>query len=261
MDWYNLEETGILSKELIDHVFRKFEEEDGVVKEDILHLMEQFGLIAQFSEKYFVPAQLKAPPDDLCTVQPKESDPCPLFLLFVGDFVPHGLFTQLVARSIGWCSKVGPTEGLTLYRNGAWFVIGSSDFSHSFYLICKKRFIKLVFKQRTKRDQNESSRVATKVRQFVAEALQGLSQDLPYLKGMQYHFAVECPHCQKQKGKCKKHLQEPCEDCLHLLKIKQDAALWCENNRDEVLKVPGLEKWFFQNEMQVKDLNKHPATG
>lgn len=218
--------------------------------------MEQFGLIAKFSlsptnVKYFVPAQLKAPPDDLYAVEPTESDPCPLYLLFVGDFVPHGLFNQLVARSIHWCSKFGATQIPHLYQNGAWFVIGSRDLSHSFYMFCKKRFIKIVLIQRTRNDQEKSSQVATKVRQFVAETLQGLSHDFPYLQGLQYHFGVECPHCQKQKGKCKEHSQEPCEDCLHLLEIEPGLPLRCENERDEELEVPGLETWFFEVTIQV----------
>ena len=250
MEWRKLEDTGLLSTKLIDYVFRQFVQ-DGLAQKDILDLMKQFGLIAEFSNKYFVPSLLKAPPDDLYAESPAESDPCPLYLIFEGDFVPHGLFTQLVARSIGWWSKVGSSDVLQLYRNGAWFVIESSDVSYSFYLICKKRFIKLLLIQRTELDQSKSIRVAIEVRQFVAEALQGLSRDLPYLKGMQYHFAVECPHCQQQKGKCKKHCQELCEDCLHLLQIKQGVSLSCEYKRNKVLKVPGLEKWSFHKKVQV----------
>ena len=56
--------------ELVDHAFSKFIQQ-GVGKDDILDMMEQFGLIAKFSPspsdvKYFVPAQLKTPPKDLC---------------------------------------------------------------------------------------------------------------------------------------------------------------------------------------------------
>ena len=100
--------------ELVDRVFSKFLLQ-GVVKDDILSMMEQFGLVAKFSPsssdvKYFVPAQLKASPDGLSAVQPSPSDPCPLYVHFMDGFVPHGLFTQLVSRSISWCSTVGPTQ-------------------------------------------------------------------------------------------------------------------------------------------------------
>ena len=55
--------------ELLHHVFSKFLLK-GAAKDDILDLMEQFGLIAKFSpsktdEKYFVPCQLTMPPDHL----------------------------------------------------------------------------------------------------------------------------------------------------------------------------------------------------
>ena len=61
-----MEATGALKIELVDYVFSKFCEEDSV-KEDILNMMEQFGLIAQFApspkdKMYFVPCQLKTPP-------------------------------------------------------------------------------------------------------------------------------------------------------------------------------------------------------
>lgn len=50
--------------DLVDHVFSEFCQQ-GMAKEDILNLMEQFGLIAKFASspddvKYFVPAQLSS---------------------------------------------------------------------------------------------------------------------------------------------------------------------------------------------------------
>ena len=69
-----------------------------------MDLMEQFGLIAKFSssktgEKYFVPSQLKASPDSLCSMAPSRLDPCPLFFYFVSGSVPMvcslGLFLDL----------------------------------------------------------------------------------------------------------------------------------------------------------------------
>ena len=85
--------------ELLHHVFSKFLLE-GAAKDDILDLMEQFGLIAKFSpsktdEKYFVPCQLRMPPDSICAMVPSSSDPCPLYVYFVTGSVPHGLFTRL----------------------------------------------------------------------------------------------------------------------------------------------------------------------
>ena len=113
--------------ELVEHVFSKFQSQR-VEKEDILDMMEQFGLIAKYtstatSTKYFVPAQLKTTPKSICKLEPSPSDPCPLYLHFAGGFVPHGLFTQLVSRFISWCCKTWETTPPSLYRNGAWFVV------------------------------------------------------------------------------------------------------------------------------------------
>ena len=126
--------------ELFDLVFSNFLFK-GVARKNILDLMEQFGLIAKFSslktgEKYFVPSQLKASPDSLCSMAPSRLDPCPLFVYFVSGSVPHGLFTRLVSRSVRWCSEAGPTQPPTLYQNGAWFVIEKKTV-HDFVLILR----------------------------------------------------------------------------------------------------------------------------
>ena len=117
--------------EIVDRVFSKFIQQ-GLVKEDILDLMERFGLIGKFTAsptdmKYFVPAQLKSPPEDLAKLEPSPTDPCPLYLHFVDGFVLHGFFSQFVSRSISWCSKIGSIEPPNLYRDGAWFVLGQQE--------------------------------------------------------------------------------------------------------------------------------------
>ena len=243
--------------ELLDHVFSKFLLE-GVARKDILDLMEQFGLIAKFSssktgEKYFVPSQLKASPDFLCSMAPSRLDPCPLYIYFVSGSVPHGLFTRLVSRSVHWCSEAGPTQLPTLYQNGAWFVIENKTV-HDFVLICKKQFIKFFIKQRNHPQHisvDETSEVAVQVREFVEATLQALSRDL-YKGGLQYHIRVACPYCQREK--CSSHNQIACshEDCLHLLEVRQGVHLICKKKpTDEVLTVPGKQKWFSQTPSKV----------
>ena len=238
--------------ELVDLVFSNFLLK-GVARKNILDLMEQFGLIAKFSsskteEKYFVPSQLKTPPDSLCSMAPTPLDPCPLFVYFVSGSVPFGLFTRLVSRSVRWCSEAGPTQPPTLYQNGAWFVIGKQTV-HDFVLICKKQFIKFFIKQRTHPQQisvDDTSEMAVQVREFVEKTLKDLSGDL-YKGGLQYHIRVACPYCQWKK--CSSHKQIACshEDCLHLLELKQGDPLICKTKpAEEVLTVTGQQKWFSQ---------------
>ena len=241
--------------ELVDLVFSNFLPK-GVARKNILDLMEQFGLIAKFSssktgEKYFVPSQLKTPPDSLCSMAPTTLDPCPLFVYFVSGSVPFGLFTRLVSRSVRWCSEAGPTQPPTLYQNGAWFVIGK-QIVHDFVLICKKQFIKFFIKQRNQPiSVDGTSEIALHVRQFVEATLQALSRDL-YKGGLQYHIRVACPYCQREK--CSRHDQMACshEDCLHLLELKHGDPLICKKKPvEEVLTVTGQQKWFSQIESKV----------
>ena len=201
--------------ELVDYVFSRFIQQ-GLVKEDILDMMKRFGLIAKFAAspcdvKYFVPAQLKSPPEDLAKMEPSSTDPCPLYLL--------------VSRSISWCSKIGSVQPPNLYRDGAWFVVGR-QIMHDMNLICKKKFIKISLRQRSRDEAvsvSTSPETATRVRLFVEDTLKDLSQQFQYLGNLQYKFCFACPYCMEGRKECFNHGQTWCthEDCLHLLEIKQ----------------------------------------
>ena len=230
--------------------------------------MELFGLIAKFSPSptdvtYFVPAQLKSLPEDVCQIEPSYTDPCPLYIHFLHGFVPHGLFSQLVSRSVRWCcKKTWPMERPKLYQNAACFLIGEQV--HDFILICKKSFIKIVLRQTMQShalSAEKPEEVATQVREFVKGTLQTLSQELPYLSGLQYEFCVACPHCNQGTDGvgqgCPNHGKLSCEDgeCFHLLEIKEDQPLTCTRKAfGKQHTVRGLEKWFFKGTSQVHDL-------
>ena len=243
--------------ELVDLVFSNFLLK-GVVRENILDLMEQFGLTEKFSslktgEKYFVPSQLKALPDSLCSMAPTTQDPCPLYVYFDSGSIPYGLFPRLVSRSIRWFSEAGPTQPPTLYESGAWFVIGKQTL-HDFVLIYKKQFIKFFIKKRKQLQKisvDDTSKLAVQVREFVEATLQALSRDL-YKGGLQYQIRVACPYCQRKK--CSSHRQIACshEDCLHLLELRQGDPLICKKKpAEDILIVTGQDKWFSQRESKV----------
>ena len=253
--------------ELVDHAFSKFIQQ-GIIKDDILDMMEQFGLIAKFSPspsdvKYFVPAQLKSSPEEFCQIEPSHTDPCPLYLHFVHGFVPHGLFSQLVSQSIRWCcKKTWPMEHPKLYQNGACFFIGKQV--HNFILICKKSFIKIILRQRMQSHQlsaEKSEDLPVLVRDFVERTLQTLSQELSYLSGVQYELCVACPYCHQGTDRagqeCSNHGRVSCDDeeCFHLLKMKEGKPLICARKVwVEKQTVHGLEKWFLKRTSQVQDL-------
>ncbi|XP_022800778.1 uncharacterized protein LOC111338545 [Stylophora pistillata] len=264
--WLELEKSGVLKMELVDHVFSSLIQQ-GVEKEDILDMMEQFGLIAKYSPstddaKYFVPCQLRSSPKELYNIKPSSTDPCPLYLRFQEGFVPHGLFTRLVSKSVSWCSANGSSQEPKLYQNGAWFVLEGSVV-HDMILICKKSFIKILLRQRMK-DQavplshSASAEVAGSVRLFIENVLEKMSEEFSYLKRLQHEFCVECPYCQQGGPHCADHNQviSTEDDCLHLLQLIQGQNLICmERMSEKVLTVPGQEKWFLNQVLSPSVMN------
>ena len=251
-----METTGALHMELVDHVFSKCCQQQGLIKEDILNMMEQFGLIVKFitsptNEMYFVPCQLKTPPEFLCEMELSPSDPCSLYLHFKWGFVPHGLFCQLVSRCAGWYSESGFKETPDFFDGAARFFIGKNSF-HQFILLCRKRFIKIILTQPkgSHRERNrasfaETNKVALLVRKFLEETLQTLIRELSWLRNLKCDWCVACPGCLRHKQVCSIHEQKWCthEDCLCLLKVEGGIPRHCPK-RLEMPTLPGLEKWF-----------------
>ena len=251
-----MEDTGVLKMELVDHVFSKCCQQKGLIKEDILNMMEQFGLIVKFAtsptnEMYFVPCQLKKPPEFLCEIELSRSDPCPLYLHFKWGFVPHGLFYQLVSRCTRWYSESGFKETPHFFDGAARFFIGKKSF-HQFILLCRKRFIKIILTQPkgSHREVNQASfaetnEVALLVRKFLEETLQTLIRELSWLRNLKCDWCVACPGCLRHKQVCSIHEQKWCthEDCLCLLKVEGGIPRHCQK-RLERPTLPGLEKWF-----------------
>ena len=247
--------------ELIDHVFDEHIKR-GLDKEDILSLMENYGLIAKFSatEKpsYFVPAQLTSTPAELCEKKPSDGDPCSLYVNFTEGFAPHGLFPQLLSKCIAWCSKHGFPKEPRLHDCGARFFIGKQPF-YSLVLICRKRSIKVVLTEINL--ASGASHSTSKdlepwdVRAFLDDTLAGLSQELHWLCNLKFEWCVACTSCQ-----CAKHKSVCClhEECLHLHKVdfSQTSMIICEKSlKDEIIKVSGLGKWFqASKESEVKIL-------
>ena len=252
-----MEKTGVLNMELVEHVFSEFCQQ-GVAKEDILKMMMKFGLIVQFAlspteEKYFVPCQLRSPPDNLCVKELSSGDPCPLYLDFQRmGYVPHGLYLQLVSRCTKWCSTSGFKEPPELYDGASLFFIGK-ELTHHMILVCKKRFIKIVLKQIKRNDGSSCVPVSAKevpilIRTFFNEMMQDLPEALPWLKNLAYELCVKCPYCLKVEKPCDNHGQFPCHDerCLCLKTVKPDGSCrYCRGSLcGELLSLPELERWF-----------------
>ena len=255
MLWLDLERCGILRMALVDHVFTDFIQK-GLHKQDILDMMELYGLIAKFSclspdskqeQRYFVPSQLTSSPSGLCEIKPSQTDPCPLYLHFLDGFVPHGLFPQLLSKCTSWCSERG-LNSPQLYHNGGRFFIGKQTI-FDLILICRKRFIKIMMKQRNPESAGQPSSTtstAVEVRTFLMATLQDMSHDLSWLRNLQYNLCVACPFCLQSGEKCIKHRSVCCahEDCLHLLQVPEEVLICPKSLSEVTVQIHGLEKWF-----------------
>jgi len=243
--WNELEQTGLLSMHLVDHVFNEFLC-DGQSQSDILSMMEMYGLIARFTPestdkdspavKYFVPAQLCSCPEiDLDT---SFTGICSLYIYFPDGFLPHGLFPQLVSRFIAGCPELGCKDEPNLFQNLARFILGQTDL----FLICKQSFVEVVLQ--TKESDNGNG-VAALVRERLESILSSLSRDFACLRNMYYELCVACPSCSAKVGA--KHKTQSCaqSDCIHFLPISNDGKLICTKTfgARSRLDVPGLDEW------------------
>lgn len=247
--------------ELVDYVFSKCCQQQGLIKKDILNMMEQFGLIVKIItsssptkeiKKYFVvPCQLKTPSKTMLEKALSPSDPCPLYLHFLEGYVPPGFFWQLVSRCSKWCSEseFKHAQAPKVFLAASEFII-KKEFSHQLIFLCKKRFIKVILKHSQPvhgASFAEAREVVVRVRQFLEETVQNLRDELPWLS-LDCDFCVVCPDCLQREEACCIHDVVSCdhEDFLCFLKIDEEGK---PEHCQEILgvkqrTVEGLEKWF-----------------
>jgi len=267
--WDKLEEKGILRMDLVDHVFADFIQK-GLSKEDILNMMELYGLIAKFSflptdgehqQEYFVPSLLRSPPSGLYEMKPSNCDPCPLYLHFPDGFVPHGLFAQLLSRCIDWCCGCGPERAPDLYQNGARFFIGKQPI-FDLVLIRRKRFIKIILRrnpQTSALSTTDSATKAREVRVFLEDTLKVMSRKLSWLRNLRYKLCVACTHCLECPDQCSRRRSVRCADnddlCLIPLLPVEEQLICPMNFGEEPVKICGVEKWLLVDEKEVKNFS------
>ena len=244
--------------ELVDHVFSNCCQQQGLIKEDILNMMEQFGLIVKIitstspTEYFVVPCELKTPSKTKIEMAPSPSDPCPLYLHFLGGYVPHGFFWQLVSRCLRWCSesKFKHARPPKVFDAASEFII-EKERTHRLILLCKKRFIKVILTHSQPvhgASFAEAREVAILVRTFLEETVQDLRDEHSWLSNFNCDFCVICPDClQKKEARCL-HDVVSCnhEDCLCFLEIIEEGK---HEHCPETVGVKGqtvggLEKWF-----------------
>nr|AOW69254.1 hypothetical protein [Calliactis polypus] len=250
--WNDLEESGILRMELVEHVFSELLD-SGQSKEDLLAMMEHYGLIAAFNQvsdtgetRYFVPAQLTSSPEELQRLQPSPTGPCALYVHFVDGFVPHGLYSFLVSKFIAWCSKDGSPHAPNLFRNVSRFIVGKSS-DYELVVICRKRYLKVILRG-LQTNKSFLYEPAVAIRRFIESTLQEISEECHWYRSLKYQLSVLCPSCSQSTKACMKHRVVTCgnDDCIHLLAVNDHKIMVCTKSfgKDSRPEVENLEAWY-----------------
>ena len=238
--WSEFENNGILERKLVDHVWRRFNDDQDTCK-NLIAIMERFNLLCRWpsegtKEQYLVPSMLRSPPtDDVLKLLASRRIPS-LFVRFESCRVPPGLFSRLILLFHHWIQD--KSKRPKLFNNFALFHI----FPHgaiSVILLCHSSSIEIVFlvPDVTRAEEeafilerylNASRDIHRQLRLF----LEYMRKEFFWLKHMRYETCVSCPVCslQTEGSKCRDHGVRSC-DCLHLLsELELQEYPYCDRN-------------------------------
>ena len=228
--WLKLETKGVLERDLLNHMWNDDEQK---ASESLLALMERFSLLCPWlssdagrSSEYLVPSMLMSPPpDDVMRLIASVKFPS-LFLKFESGQVPPSLFPRLVVQFFQWFRENWPSQQQPeLFLNFAKFYTHPAD-ECSVILLCHTSSIEVAVHraQLSSDSHNEGFKVkiTRKVCNHLKLILQALSQELIWMKNMQFEMSVLCPVCCSTAGTtetCKSHQTKGCRQgkCLHFL--------------------------------------------
>ncbi len=160
-DYDNLQQNGVLSKELLDLACLKLNISD--IENDLIFIMKKFNLIFEWKNAdntmiYAVPCMLSNFKE---VNEETNNGPAPLCLRFdKGGYVPCGLFTRLVGLFGVWASKQCTAEQPDLSSNVALFFVGEK---YKVHLVCYSTVIKVYFSSEDASDQMETNSFCVKI--------------------------------------------------------------------------------------------------
>ena len=248
--WCEFEESGILKRELLDHVWKRFIDDQNTC-ESLIEMMEKFSLLCQWpsegtTERYLVPSMLKSKPTSKF---PSPSVQFPsLFVKFrsrrvppVGvpqgreppGRVPPGLFSRLILLFHHWVqdqvkiklkkrNQPKPCSNYAMFR-----IVPEDDISAA--LLCYSSFIEIVFVLEGEFLDERRLNISHGIHQQLGLILDGMRNEFSWLKHMDYELCVACSVCCGEKGSssCGPHEKRGC-DCLHLFSEEELKDPVCE---------------------------------
>ena len=248
--WWEFEESGILKRELLDHVWKRFIDDQNTC-ESLIEMMEKFSLLCQWpsegnTERYLVPSMLKSKPASKFP-NPGVETPS-LFVKFKSRRVPQGgvpqgreppgrvppgLFSRLLLLFHHWVQdqvkiKHKKRNQPKPCSNYAMFRIVPEDHI-SAALLCYSSLIEIVFVLKGDFLDERRLNISHGIHQQLGVILEGMRKEFSWLKHMDYELCVACSVCcgEKSSSSCGPHENRGC-DCLHLFSEEELKNPVCE---------------------------------
>ena len=244
--WLDFENSGILERELLDHVWGRFTD-DQETCESLIEIMEKFSLLCQWpsegtTEQYLVPSMLKScPTSEFPDVQTPS-----LFVRFKSGRVPPGLFSRLILRFHHWVRDKWTSQSPSLFSNYALFHIVPQDGISAAFL-CHSSFIEIVFSHKGDFLDERHLNISHGIHQQLGLILEGMRKEFFWLKHMNYTLSVACSVCSGEKdSNCYSHKKRGC-DCLHLFSEEELKSPFCSKKNPRTSCRVDVEKfhlWF-----------------
>ena len=248
--WCEFEKSGILKRELLDHVWKRFIDDQNTC-ESLIEMMEKFSLLCQWpsegnTERYLVPSMLKSKPASKFP-NPGVETPS-LFVKFKSRRVPQGgvpqgreppgrvppgLFSRLLLLFHHWVqdqvkikhkkrNQPKPCSNYAMFR-----IVPEDDISAA--LLCYSSLIEIVFVLEGDFLDERRLNISHGIHQQLGLILEGMREKFSWLKHMDYELCVACSVCCGEKGSssCGRHENRGC-DCLHLFSEEELKDPVCE---------------------------------
>ena len=252
--WCEFEESGILKRELLDHVWKRFIDDQNTC-ESLIEMMEKFSLFCPWplegnTERYLVPSMLKSKPTSKFP-NPGVQTPS-LFVKFKSrrvppglvpqgreppGRVPPGLFSRLLLLFHRWVqdqvkinhkkrNQPKPCSNYAMFR-----IVPEDDISAA--LLCYSSLIEIVFVLEGEFLDERRLNISHGIHQQLGLILEGMRKEFSWLRHMDYELCVTCSVCcgEKSSSSCGPHENRGC-DCLHLFSEEELKDPFCDR-KDE----------------------------
>ena len=244
--WLDFENSGIFERELLDHVWKRFIDDQETCK-SLIEIMEKFSLLCQWpsegtTEQYLVPSMLKScPTSEFPGVQTPS-----LFVRFKSGRVPPGLFSRLILRFHHWVRDKWTSQSPSLFSNYALFhIVPEDEISTAF--LCHSSFIEIVFSHKGDFLVERHLNISHGIHQQLGLILEGMREEFFWLKHMNHTLCVACSVCSGEKdSNCYSHKERGC-DCLHLFSEEELKSPFCSKKNPRTSCRVDVEKfhlWF-----------------